>query len=147
MKYTLATPGRIFIVKFEPEENILAELKQLIKQENIKSGVVHLIGALANTDVILGPQKKEYPPEPIQYFSEDTKEILALGIFAWENNEPKLHLHAGMGNKKETKLGCLRNNTEVYLTIEGVIQEFTDTNVTRKFDDNFNVSLLNFEEK
>ena len=145
MEYTQACLGRIFAVKFNAEEDILVELKNLIKKENIKSGIIYLIGALTNTDIVVGPKKKEYPPEPVFLNFSDAREILAIGIFAHEDNEPKIHLHAGMGNKKETRVGCIRNKTEVYLTIEGVIQEFTDTNITRKLDERYNASLLNFE--
>lgn len=145
MQYTQANIGRVFAVKFEAEEDILVELKNLIKKENIQSGVIHLIGALTNTDMVLGPKKKEYPPSPVWWDFKDAKEILGLGIFAWEGDEPKIHLHAGVGNKKETKLGCIRNKTEVYLTIECIIQEFIDTNITRKLDERYYASLLSFE--
>lgn len=145
MQYTQANTGRIFAVKFDAEEDIIAGLKDLIKKENIQAGVIHLIGALTNTDVVLGPKKKEYPPNPVWWNFKDAKEILGLGIFAWEGDEPKIHLHAGLGNSKETKLGCIRNKTEVYLTVEGIVQEFIDTNITRKLDERYNASLLNFE--
>lgn len=145
MEYTQARLGRIFAVKFDAQEDILTELKELIRKERIQSGIIYLIGALTNTDVILGPKKKEYPPEPVVWNFSDAKEILAVGIFAHENSEPKLHLHAGLGNKKETKVGCIRNKTEVYLTVEGIIHEFIDTNITRKLDERYNASLLNFD--
>lgn len=145
MQYTQATTGRIFAVKFDAEEDILVGLKTLIKKENMKAGVIHLIGALTNTDAVLGPKKKEYPPSPEWWNFKDAKEIIGLGIFAWEGNEPKIHLHAGFGNKKETKIGCIRTRTEVYLTIEGIVQEFIDTNITRKLDERYNASLLSFD--
>ena len=144
MEYTQASPGRIFAVKFDAEEDILEGLKDLIKKENIKSGIIHMIGALTNTDVVLGPKKKVYPPDPAMWNFSDAKEVRGLGIFALEDDEPKIHLHAGLGNKKETKLGCIRAKTEVYLTIECIIQEFIDTNITRKLDERYNAKLLNF---
>ena len=144
MNYTQAALGRVFAVKFEAEEDILVGLKDLIRKENISAGMVYLIGALTNTDVVLGPKEKVYPPEPVWWNFSDAKEILAVGIFAWEDDEPKIHLHAGLGNSAETKLGCIRNKTEVYLTVEGIVQEFIDTNITRKHDPRYNASLLNF---
>ena len=145
MQYTQANTGRIFAVKFDAGDDVLVELKDLIKKENIQSGVIHMIGALTNTEVVIGPKKKEYPPAPVWWNFDDAKEILGLGIFAWEGDEPKIHLHAGFGNKKETKLGCIRNKSEVYLTVECIVQEFIDTNITRKIDERYNASLLNFE--
>jgi predicted DNA-binding protein with PD1-like motif len=146
MKYIQAAPGRIFAVKFESQEDILVGLKDLIKKEQIKSGIIWLIGALTNTDVVLGPERKEYPPKPVFWSFSDVKEIIATGLFAWENEEPKIHLHAGFGDKHEIKVGCIRNKTEVYLTVEGIIQEFIDTNISRKFDERYNASLLDFEK-
>ncbi len=145
MQYTQANIGRVFIVKFAAEEDVLDGLKDLIKKENIKAGVIQLIGALGYVDAVVGPEKKEYPPNPVWWNSEDVKEIIALGLFAWEGDEPKIHLHAGFGNNKEVKIGCIRKKTEVYLTIEGVVQEFVDTNVVRKLDERYNASLLSFE--
>lgn len=145
MEYTQARPGRIFVVKFEAQEDILHELKELIRKEKMHAGIVYLLGALTNTDVVLGPKKKEYPPQPVFWNFSDAKELLAMGIFAHEDDEPKIHLHAGLGNKKETKLGCIRSKTEVYLTVEGVIYEFIDTNITRKPDERYNASLLHFD--
>lgn len=144
MQYTQAALGRVFAVKFEAGEDILPELKELIRKEKIQAGIVYLIGALTNTDVVLGPKEKVYPPEPAWWSFSDAKEIIGVGIFAWEGDEPKLHIHAGMGNHKETKVGCIRKKSEVYLTIEGVVQEFIDTNITRKLDERYNASLLNF---
>ena len=145
MQYTQANIGRIFAVKFDSEEDIISGLKNLIKKENIQSGIIHLIGAVTNTEAVVGPKKKEYPPNPEYWSFKDVKEILGLGIFAWEEEEPKIHIHAGFGNKKETRLGCIRNRAEVYLTVEAVLQEFIDTNITRKIDERYNASLLNFD--
>lgn len=145
MQYTQATLGRVFAIKFDAGEDIISGLKDLIRKENIQAGVVQLIGALTNTEAVVGPKKKEYPPDPEWWKFNDVKEIIGLGIFAWEDDEPKIHLHAGAGNKKETKIGCIRKESEVYLTIEGVVQEFIDTNITRKVDKRYNASLLSFE--
>lgn len=145
MEYTQANLGRLFALRFDAEEDILVGLKDLIRKERIKAGTVWLIGALTNTDVVLGPKEKVYPPEPALTNFSDAKEIIALGIFAWEENEPKIHLHAGLGSNSGMLTGCIRNKAEVYLTIEGVVQEFIDTNITRKLDSRYNASLLSFE--
>lgn len=145
MQYTQASLGRIFALRFDSGEDIISGLKDLIRKEKISSGVVHLMGALTNTEVVLGPAQKEYPPCPQWWNFDDAREILGLGIFAWENDEPKIHIHAGFGNSSEARLGCIRNKSEVYLTIEGVLYEFIDANISRKLDKRYNASLLNFE--
>ncbi|OGI26795.1 MAG: hypothetical protein A2287_01100 [Candidatus Melainabacteria bacterium RIFOXYA12_FULL_32_12] len=145
MKYAQANLGRVFVVLIEDGEDILEQLKNIIKKENIKAGFVHLIGASSNSKVVLGPVKKEYPPNPFWWEFDDAREILGLGIFAWENDEPKIHLHAGIGHNTESKVGCIREKSKVYITIEVIIQEITSSNVVRELDSRYNASLLKFE--
>ncbi|MFH0702330.1 MAG: DUF296 domain-containing protein [bacterium] len=149
MEYIQANLGRIFIARFDDEENLLEELKNIIKKEQIKAGFIHLIGAIYDTKVVLGPVKKEHPPTPFWWEFDDAREIIGLGIFAWENNEPKIHLHAGIGHSSISKVGCIREKSKVYLTIEAVIQEIIgleNKNITRKNDARYNASLLNFKD-
>lgn len=145
MQYTQTNIGRIFVVRFDTEEDMLEELKNLIKTENIKAGTIQILGAIAKTNAVVGPEKKEYPPNPVWWNSNDVKEIIGFGIFAWENEEPIIHLHSGFGNNNETKIACIRTETEVYITVECIIQEFIDTNISRKLDERYNASLLSFE--
>lgn len=145
MKYTQAEVGRIFIVKFEDSEDLLEGLKKIIKKEKIKSGMIHLIGAISQSKLVLGPEEKAYPPTPSWWSFDDAREIMGTGIFAWENDEPKIHLHAGIGHHSETKVGCIRELCNIYITIEAVIQEIKGSGITRKLDDRYNASLLNIE--
>lgn len=144
MEYSQGNLGRTFIIRFDDGENLLEELKNLIKKEKIKAGTVQLIGALTSAKAVLGPHKKEYPPRPFWWEFDDAREIVGIGVFAWENDEPKLHLHSGIGHSSESKTGCIREKAEVYITVEAVIQEVVDVQVTRKLDKRYNASLLNF---
>lgn len=145
MQYTQATLGRTFVLRFDSGDDIITELKTLIKKEKISSGFVHLMGALTNTSVVLGLKEKDYPPNPCWWDFSDAREIVGLAIFAWQDDEPKVHIHAGFGNAEETRLGCIREKSEVYLTIEAVLQEFIDTNIMRKLDERYNAGLLHFD--
>lgn len=145
MKYVQAQLGRIFVVRFDDSEDLLESLKTIIIKENIKAGIVHLIGAIASSKVVLGPEERNYPPSPAWWEFDDAREILAVAIFAWENGEPKIHMHSGIGHKDETKVGCIREKCEIYIVIEAVIQEITGPNILRKLDSRYNASLLSFE--
>ena len=145
MEYTQGNIGRVFVARFDDGENLIEELKNLIKQEKIQTGVVHLIGALSSAKAVLGPYKKEYPPNPFWWEFDDAREIVGMGIFAWEDNEPKIHLHAGIGNFSESKTGCIRLQADIYITVEAIIQEIVDTKVTRKLDSRYNASLLDIK--
>lgn len=145
MKYVQAKQGRVFIARFDDSEHLLDELKSLIVKEDIKMGMVHLLGAISKSKLVLGPEEKAYPPKPSWWEFDDAREIFATAIIAWEDNEPKIHLHSAVGHYTESKVGCIRDVCEVYLTIEAVIQELVAPNVSRKLDTRYNASLLNFE--
>lgn len=145
MEYTQGHLGKTFVVRFDDGEDIVEELKKLIKKEQIKAGSVQLIGAISSGKAVLGPHKREYPPNPFWWEFDDAREILATGIFAFEEDEPKIHLHSGIGHSSESKIGCIRETAKVYITVEAIIQEIIDAEITRKLDKRYNASLLSFE--
>ena len=144
MDYIQADLGRVFVARIEDGEDLLEQLKIIIKKEQIKAGYIHLIGASSTSKVVLGPHKKEYPPNPFWWEFDDARELLGLGILAWENDEPKIHLHSGIGHHSESKVGCIREKSEVYIVIEAVIQEIIGP-IERKIDSRYNASLLSFK--
>lgn len=145
MEYIQAQPGRIFVIRIDDSEDLLESLKFVIKKENIKAGLIHLMGASSTAKVVLGPEEKAYPPTPAWWAYDDARELLGLCIFAWEGEEPKIHLHSGIGHHSESKVGCIREYCKVYLTIEAVIQEILSPKIKRKLDERYNASLLSFE--
>lgn len=145
MKYVQAQQGRVFIARFDDSEHLLEELKTLIIKENIKMGMVHLLGAIAKSKLVLGPEEKAYPPKPAWWEFDDAREIFATAIIAWEGDKPKIHLHSAVGHYTGSNVGCIRDVCEVYLTIEAVIQEIIAPEVSRKLDTRYNASLLSFE--
>lgn len=147
MEYSKGNIGRVFVVRFDDGEDLLAGLKDLIKKEQIKAGFVQLIGALTSAKAVLGPHKREYPPNPFWWEFDDAREIVGTGMFAFEGDEPKIHLHTGIGHSSESKTGCIREKAEVYITVEAVIQEIVDVNVIRKLDSRYNASLLDIQAK
>ncbi|MCK7516065.1 MAG: DUF296 domain-containing protein [Desulfobacterales bacterium] len=144
MNYAQVKQGRIFIARIDDGEDLLEQLKTIIKTEQIKAGFIHLMGASSNSKAVLGPHEKEYPPKPFWWEFDDAREIIGLGIIAWEKDEPKIHLHAGIGHKTESKVGCIREKSTVYITIEAIIYEIIG-DVTRKLDERYNASLLDIK--
>ena len=145
MDYIKAQPGRIFVARFDDGEDLLEGLKNLIMKENIRAGMIHLMGAVAKARVVLGPEERAYPPVPHFWQFDDAREVVALAIFAWQDDEPKIHLHSAIGHYSESKTGCIRELCDVYLTIEAIIQEVVSDNLSRKLDSRYNASLLNFK--
>lgn len=144
MDYTEVKQGRTFIVRFDDSEDMLEKLTELVKKENIRVGMVHLMGASSTSKVVLGPEKRAYPPVPSWWQFDDARELLGMAIIAWDGDVPKIHLHSGIGHSSESKVGCIREYCKVYLVIEAIIQEFVSENVSRKLDPKSNAALLSF---
>ncbi len=141
MKYTKGTIKRLFVVKFEDGDDLLTELTKLVKKEKIKSGIIHLIGALEKAGIVVGPKKVEVPPEPVWKTFDDGREILGFGTIFRKGSEPKIHIHSAIGRGDKVNVGCVRRDAKVYLVIEAIIIEI-DANVSRKFDEKTGFDLI-----
>ena len=108
MKYTKGSIKRVFVVKFEHGDDLLAELTALIRKEEIKSGIIHMIGALEKSDIVVGPKKVEVPLSPVWRRFDDGREIIGFGTIFWKDDEPKIHIHAGIAREDKVNVGCVR---------------------------------------
>lgn len=146
MEYQQGNIGRGFAVKFDDKDDFINCLNELVKKEKIKVGVILFIGAIEKAQVVVGPKKIEIPPIPIWTSFEDGRELLGIGTILWDNNEPKIHLHSAIGREKDVLIGCLRKDTKVYLIIEAIILELTNIELKRKYNQDFNISMSEFEQ-
>lgn len=142
MKYQIGKTGRIFVAKFEDGEDPLIELTKLAKKETIHSAVFWLLGGLKKGNFVVGPEDDSIPPRPIWREIKGNNEILGTGTIFWHNDEPKVHLHGVYGREDSVKMGCLRENPEVFLVLESIIMEITDVKVTREIDNKSNMILM-----
>lgn len=133
MEYCRGDVGRVFMVRFDHEDNLLDELSELITKEQIRAGWIQLLGGMRRAEVVIGSEIPVMPPKPIWNKIENTQELLASGSILWDEENPILHLHGAMGSKDGTIVGCLRNVVETYLLIEAVIFEFKGVDAFRKW--------------
>lgn len=131
MEYRTGSIGRVFTVRFDDGDDFLADLTELAKKENIKSGWFHVLGGLREADVVTGPKKPVMPPEPIWDKISGAREVLGTGSIFWEDDEPRIHLHAALGHHGDTITACVRKKTKVYLILEVYIVEVTDIDASR----------------
>lgn len=131
MEYRKGTVGRVFSVRFDEGDYFLEELVAMIKTENIRNGWFHVLGGLREADVVIGPKEPTMPPEPVWDEIRGSREVLGTGSISWENNEPRIHLHAAMGHHGDTLTGCVRKGTKVYLVLEVLIIELQGITATR----------------
>ncbi|MEN2995157.1 MAG: PPC domain-containing DNA-binding protein [Thermodesulfovibrio sp.] len=142
MKYETGNTGRIFVIKFEDGENPLKELTELAQKEKILSAIFWLIGGIRKGNFVVGPEEDSFPPRPIWRQIEGNNELVAIGTIFWHNDEPKVHLHGVYGREDFVKMGCLRENPEVFLILECILMEITDVKVTREFDEKSKMILM-----
>lgn len=123
MDYAQGTMGRVFAVRFDHHDDFLAELRSLIVKENIRSGWFHVLGGVQLTAVVTGPKEPVMPPEPVWREMQGAHEVLGFGTIFWDQEEPKVHLHAALGHHGDTVTGCVRKGTTTYLILEALIVE------------------------
>jgi len=131
MEYTRGSIGRIFVLRFDHGDHFLSELSSFLKKENIRSAWFHMLGGIRRAEVVTGPEAPTVPPEPMWKKIDQAHEVIGLGSVFWENDEPKIHLHAALGHHGDTICACLRKNAEVYLILEVYLVEIAGVNARR----------------
>ena len=134
MKYQQGTMGRVFLARAEHGENLLDEIKKLAKKEGIRVAAFFILGALKSGSVVTGPREAVLPPIPNWFQFTDGREVVGLGTILFDEDEPVLHLHGGLGREKDAVICCLRDRAEVYITVEVVILELCGIQALRKLD-------------
>lgn len=142
MKYKEGSIGRVFVARFEDADDILKELVETAKKENIKGAIFHLIGGIKQGNIVVGPETESLPPVPVWRNIEESHELIGTGTIFWEGNEPKIHFHGAFGKRDEVKVGCLRQSSETFLVLEAVIIEIIGIDARREFDDASGLTLL-----
>ena len=146
MEYATGSMGRVFAVRFDHEDDFLSELRGLVIKENIRSGWFHLLGGLKEVGAVTGPKEPVMPPEPIWRHMQGAREVLGLGSIFWEDDEPRIHLHAALGHHGETVTGCVRKNTKTYLILEAYIIEISGLDAHRPWFAEGGFNRLTFRE-
>ena len=146
MKYTSGNTGRVFVARFDHNEKFLTSLEELVKKENIRAGVIHLLGAIDEGDVVTGPKEHKIPTDSKWIHLDEVHELIGLGSIYWEDENPIIHIHSSIGCENQTKVGCLRKNASVFIVIEAVIFEIVNCNVVRTFDPATGYALVDPQE-
>ena len=146
MDYSKAQPGRSFIVRFDHNDDILENIIKIAKKENIGFAWIWCLGAIKNADIVCGPVETVVPPIPSYHSIQEANEIVALGNISSKDGEPIIHLHSAMGRLNKTRVGCIRKSSDVYLTVECLIMEFTDINIKRTPNTELGINTLVLEK-
>jgi predicted DNA-binding protein with PD1-like motif len=145
MKYQIGRPGRIVVVRFENKDDILENLVEIARREKLKAAVVYVVGGMREGDIVVGPEKEEFPPTPVWRRLGESHEVVGLGTIFWQGEDPKVHFHGAFGKKDSVKVGCLRENAETFLVLEAVIMEIEGVDARRVLDPVSQMVLLNLD--
>ncbi len=145
MEYRSGNVGRVLVIRFDDGDDFLGELVRVIKAEHIRNGWFQVLGGLREAGVVTGPKEPVMPPEPIWRELSGAREVLGAGSVFWEENEPRIHLHAALGHHGETLTGCVRKGTKVYLVLELVLFELLGFDAGRPWSEEKGFNILTFE--
>jgi len=142
MKYQTGRPGRVIVVRFEDRDDVLGNLADLARKEDVRAAVVYLVGGMREGSIVVGPENEEMPPKPVWKSLGESHEVVGFGTIFWQGNDPRIHLHGAFGKKDMVKVGCLRENSETFLVLEAVVMEIEGVTAKRELDEVSGMILL-----
>ncbi|MBA4417473.1 MAG: DUF296 domain-containing protein [Syntrophus sp. (in: bacteria)] len=134
MKYQVGGVGKVVVVRFEDEDDILQGLSDIVKKEEIVSAVFYLVGGIKTGDIVVGPERDEMPPAPIWRHITESHEAVGIGTIFRHKDEPKIHFHGAYGKRDSIKMGCLRDAAKTFLIMEAIILEIKGIHAIREMD-------------
>ncbi len=142
MQYEVGHIGRVIVARGFDGEDVYAEIEGLAARENVRSGMVVVVGGLRKAKVVVGPVNPtgEIVPEFREF--DDAREIVGVGTIFSDESGPKMHLHAGIGRGDKTIVGCPRGGASVFCVLEVIIMEITGVDASRKLDPQTGLKLL-----
>jgi len=142
MQYRKGTIGRVFLVKFENNENLAQEIKKLAAKEKIRAAAMVFLGALNQGQIVAGPKKATIPPEPNTFTFKNGWEALGVGTIFSGKGGPQVHIHTSMGRKNRTLTGCVREESRIFIVIEAVVFELKGIKAAKQIDPKTGINLL-----
>lgn len=143
MKYQAGGVGRVIVVRFDDGDDILKSIEDIAAKENVKSGVIYVLGGMRHGSVVVGPKFDEMPPVAVwREIKGGPHEVIALGTVFEGAEGPKVHLHGAFGRHDDVKVGCLREASETFLVLEAVMIEITGITARRELDPKSGLTLL-----
>ncbi len=132
--------GEVIVARLDIDDEIIASLGTICKENNIKSARVHAIGAIKNATIAMFDfAKGDYNENKIDRFME----LLSLeGNVTQMNDECYIHLHAVFGDSDGKAFGGHLKNAVIGATCEMFIEPLDET-VVRIKDSNTGLNIFN----
>ena len=142
MKYQAGELGRVIVARFDDGDNVLDGLNDVVRKENLRAGVLYLIGGMKKGRFVVGPEAESMPPVPVWRELDESHEIVGIGTVFWQGEEPKIHFHGTYAKRDKVLAGCMRQNAETFLVLEVIIMEIKGVNAVRELDPVSGLALL-----
>lgn len=94
--------GRVFALKLEEGNHLIADLTRFAEERQIRTALVLFQGATGDAQMVLG--FRAYSPRARDFdriASSEHREVIGMGSITWAGGKPKVHLHAGTGRGRE----------------------------------------------
>ena len=115
MEYQIGRIGRVVVARGFGGEDVYEQIESLAAAEDIRCAAVVVIGGLARGKVVVGPKIATGPIEPEFREFDDAREIAGVGTIFRDEDGPKLHLHAAIGQAEQ----CVHADSLVLRAILG----------------------------
>jgi uncharacterized protein len=146
MKYQVGEIGRIILARFEDGEEVLDNLADIVRKENLRASVFYLLGGITDARIVAGPDDdRARPPQPVWKEIMESHETLGIGTIFWYKDEPRIHFHGSYGKLDSAKTGCLRDKGKTFIVMEAIIIEIKGVNAVRDLDSVTNMVLLKLQ--
>ncbi|WP_419175395.1 PPC domain-containing DNA-binding protein [Desulfosediminicola sp.] len=145
MKYSVATQGRVFVLRLEDGEIVHEVIEKFATDQKIEAAsLIILGGADDGSKLVVGPKEdRGVPVEAMKTELTNVHEVTGTGtLFPDENGVPLLHMHLACGRENRTTTGCIREGVKVWQVMEVVIHELVGSSAKRVLEEPLGFKLL-----
>jgi uncharacterized protein len=137
------SPLRRYVLVFERGDEVMQELLDFARQQELRAASLTGIGALSGATVaFFDPERKEYEEVPV----DCQVEVLSLigNVALNESGDRQLHVHVVLGRRDGTALGGHLLRAEVRPTVEVMLSE-SPAELQRRSDEESGLALIDLE--
>lgn len=145
MKFSSATPGRVFVIRLEDGEILHETVEAFAVEQGIRAAALIVLGgADEGSKLVVGPEaSRAAPVMPMEHILAGTSEAAGVGtVFPDKDGKPVLHMHIACGREGSTVTGCVRRGVKVWHVMEIILWELSGTKARRVTDKATGFELL-----
>ena len=131
--------GRTYLFKLPKGKDLLEELIDFCHDNQVKCGIVSVVGAVSNATIGYYDQTKKKFEKSL--FDEELELLNLTGNISIQDNRPMVHAHVTLADRDHTVIGGhLLPGTKIYVC-EAYIQELVGEPKVRRSDKVTKLSL------